>query len=106
MHSRSSQIEQQTFLRCRKREIEKEKDGLAERVQVRFKWVPHLKMLGNTSAPWSTASSVIFKSRSTSRENVLHLVSHEKFHFSRETRTRRDLAHGYFILRLYTKTFY
>jgi hypothetical protein len=31
----------------------------------------------------------------TSRENFLHLVSHEKFHFSRDTRTRRDLAHGY-----------
>ncbi len=48
MYSRSSQIEQQTVLRCSKREIEKEKDGLAERVQVRLKWVSHLKMLGNT----------------------------------------------------------
>jgi hypothetical protein len=31
----------------------------------------------------------------TSRKNFLLLVSHEKLHFSRETRTRRDLAHGY-----------
>jgi hypothetical protein len=47
---------------------------------------------------WATsrtiASNIIFTSRSSSRENLLHLVSHEKFHFSRETRTRRDLAHG------------
>ncbi len=45
----------------------------------------------------TTASNVIFTSRSTSRENQLHLVSHEKFHFSRETRTRRDLAHSYYF---------
>ncbi len=36
----------------------------------------------------------IFKSRFTSRENLLLLASHEKLHFSQETRTRRDLAHG------------
>ncbi len=53
MYTRSSQIEEQTFSHCRKREIEieKEKDGRADRVQVMFKCWSHQNMLGNTAVP-------------------------------------------------------
>jgi hypothetical protein len=79
--------------------LQEERDRERERRAGRLssKCWSHQNMPGNTAVPWKTASNIILKSCLSSRENFLHLVSHEKFYFSRETRTRRDLAHGYLI---------